>query len=414
MAATSHSRALPQPIDGRRILIVGKLGGMSKRKAHDLLRLHGGLVVERLDPAVDLVVVGDEELLAENSSLVETLDMATRAAAERGCLEVIAETQLWQRLGLMDPDQDVRRLYTPGMLAELLGVSVAEIRRWHRRKMIVPAREVHKLPYFDFQEVATARRLVELLASGMSPAAIEKKLAALAKYLPDVDRPLAQLSVIVEGKELLLRQASGLVEPGGQRRFDFDGNQRAEQSPAAVRLPAAERLALHAGDPDASPPAPATPGDMLHVAGLLEDEGELSHAAEMVRAAMAAGGPTAESCFLLAELLYQLGDASAARERLYMALELDEGYVEARANLGCLLVELGEPELAVAAFEGALAFYEDYPDVHYHLARTLDELGRPEEAATHWQSFLRLSPDNPWADQARDRLEEYEPPDEPD
>jgi tetratricopeptide (TPR) repeat protein len=401
--AASQSAARP-PIDGRRILLVGKLGGMSKRDAQQLLRLHGGVVVEQLDPAVNLVVVGDGEILSDNS-LVETLDNATRAAAERGALEVIAETQLWQRLGLLDGDQDVRRLYTPGMLAELLRVSVAVIRRWHRRKLIVPVREVRRLPYFDFQEVATARRLAEMLATGMSPAMIEKKLARLSKYLPHVDRPLAQLSVIVEGKQLLLRQGAGLIEPGGQLRLDFEGGQQAEETPAAVRMQAPQHFfSSRAADDDAEP-ATATPEDMLHVAGLLEDEGQLGEAAEMVRAALAAGGPMAESCFLLAELLYQLGDLSAARERLYMAIELDEDYVEARANLGCVLVELGEPELAVAAFQGALTFHQDYPDVHYHLACTLDELQRPVEAESHWRSFLRFAPDSPWADQARQRLE---------
>lgn len=355
------------------------------------------MVVEHLDAAVNLVVVGDDELLSDNS-LVEILDNATRAAAERGALEVIAETQLWQRLGLMEGDQDVRRLYTPGMLAELLGVSVAVIRRWHRRKLIVPVREVRRLPYFDFQEVATARRLAELLAAGMSPAAIEKKLARLSKYLPHVDRPLTQLSVIVEGKQLFLRQGAGLIEPGGQLRFDFEGGQQAEESPAAVRMQVPQHFLSMRGVGDAEP-ATATPEDMLHVAGLLEDEGQLGDAAEMVRAAMAAGGPTAESCFLLGELLYQLGDLPATRERLYMAIELDEDYVEARANLGCVLVELGEPELAVAAFQGALAFHQDYPDVHYHLACTLDELQRPVEAESHWRSFLRFAPDSPWGDQ---------------
>jgi len=376
---------------------------MSKRDAQQLLRQHGGVVVEQFDPAVNLVVVGDGELLSDNS-LVETLDNATRAAAERGALEVIAESQLWQRLGLLDGDHDARRLYTPGMLAELLGVSVAVIRRWHRRKLIVPVREVRRLPYFDFQEVATARRLAEMLATGMSPAAIEKKLARLSKYLPHVDRPLAQLSVIVEGKQLLLRQGAGLIEPGGQLRLDFEGGEQGEETPAAVRMqtPQHFRTAQGAGEAE---PATATPADMLHVAGLLEDEGQLAEAAEMVRAAMAAGGPTAESCFLLAELLYQLGDLSAARERLYVAVEIDEDYVEARANLGCVLVELGEPELAVAAFQGALAFHQDYPDVHYHLACTLDELQRPVEAEPHWRSFLQFAPDSPWADQARQRLD---------
>ena len=91
---------------------------------------------------------------------------------------------------------------------------------------------------------------------------------------------------------------------------------------------------------------------------------------------LAAGGPSPEICFQLAELLYRLGDVTAARERYYMAIELDEDYVEARANLGCVLAETGQLELAVAAFQGALRYHSDYPDVHYHLARTLDDLGR--------------------------------------
>ena len=124
----------------------------------------------------------------------------------------------------------------------------------------------------------------------------------------------------------------------------------------------------------------------------------------MYRAAMAAGGPTAQTCFQVAELLYRQGDLSAARERYYMAVELDEDFVEARANLGCVLSELGQRDLAVAAFEGALAYHGDYPDVHYHLARALDGLGRREEAENHWRAFLDLAPDSPWADEARQRL----------
>src|SRR5262249_19170235 len=124
----------------------------------------------------------------------------------------------------------------------------------------------------------------------------------------------------------------------------------------------------------------------------------------MYRAALAAGGPDAELCFALAELLYRQGELAASAERYYAALELDENYVEARANLGCVLAELGRHELAVAALEGAIAQHDDYPDVRYHLARLLDELGRDSEAAIHWQAFLEMSAENPWADEARTRL----------
>jgi tetratricopeptide (TPR) repeat protein len=389
-------------LKGQRVALVGKLAGMPKREAQQLVRQHGGVILERPDASATLLVVGETELPLGDSPIEDALDEAVRQAVDRGTLEIVGETQLWQRLGLVEREQHIHRLYTPAMLAQLLGVAVSAIRRWQRRGWIVPVREVRRLPNFDFQEVATARRLTELLATGMSPATIEKKLAALGRYLPGIKRPLAQLSVIVEGKHLLLRQGDGLVEAGGQLRFDFGsaGDGTAPSTPESIVF-ASDILAFNAPGGRASMP---TPAEMVQLAGELEDEGELTAAAEMYRSAMSAGGPRAEICFLLAELLYQMHDLPAARERYYMAVELDEDYVEARANLGCVLSELGEQELAISAFQGALAFHDDYPDVHYHLGRTLDEVGRAHEALGHWEAFLRLSPRSPWADEARKRL----------
>jgi tetratricopeptide (TPR) repeat protein len=293
------------------------------------------------------------------------------------------------------------------MLADLLGVSLATIRRWHRRGLIVPAREVHRLPYFDFQEVATARRLAELLAAGASPQAIERKLEKLSRYVPDVERPLAQLSVIVEGQQLLLRQEEGLVEPGGQRRIDFDALET-HGCAAPSDAGGSHHGTLSLADYLAEQPDLASPEEMIELAAGYEDNGHLESAAEMYRAALASGGPRPDICFQLAELLYRLGDISAARERYFMAIELDEDFVEARANLGCVLAETGELELAVAAFQGTLAYHPDYPDVHYHLARVLDDLGRSEAAELSWRRFLALSPNSPWADEARARLEQHD------
>lgn len=382
-----------------RVAFVGRLGGVNKREAQQLVRQHGGTPVDKPADQATLIVIGADELPLVNQE--ELLDEATRKAAATGHVAIISETQLWERLGLVETEQNVRRLYTPAMLADLLGVSVATIRSWRRRGLIVPAREVRRLPYFDFQEVATARRLAELLAAGASPTAIEKKLAELSRYVPEVERPLAQLSVIVEGRQILLRQGEGLIEPGGQLRFDFEALEAAsaaldDEEPATVSIEA------RVDDAD----APATPEAILALAGDLEDDGRLQEATDMYRAAMAAGGPKPEISFQLAELLYRQGDLSAARERYYVAVELDEDFVEARANLGCVLAEMGQRDLAVSAFQGALKFHRDYPDVHYHLARTLDELTRHEEAVEHWHEFLRLAPDSPWADEAMSRLAE--------
>lgn len=416
-----------EKLAGKRVAFVGKLASMSRREAARLARLHGAVVVEKPDPSVHLVVVGEEGLpLVEAADAEELFDEEVRRAAEQGSLAVIPETELWQRLELVEADRDVRRLYTPAMLAELLGVPVAVIRRWHRRGLIVPVREVRRLAYFDFREVATARRLAELLAAGTSPRAIEKKLEALARYLPGVARPLAQLSVIIEGKEILLRQGDGLIEPGGQLRFDFEATD-VDRAPLKKpdELPGGAPSVLSPAEQDRSREVPrpfggafpcptdGMPDEICRRAAELEDQGQLQAAVQTYRAAMAAAGPVPEICFRVAELLYRLGELGAARERYYTTIELDEDYVEARLNLGCVLADLGEHELAVAAFRGALAYHADYADAHHHLARTLDELGLNEEAEPHWRALLDLAPDGPWADEARSRIAGTSYPDDP-
>ncbi len=402
MTTTSECRS-GELLKGQRVALVGKLAGMSKREAQQLVRRHGATVIERADASATLLVVGENELPLGDGTLEQAFDDAVREAVDRGTLEIVGETQLWQRLGLVDLEQHIHRLYTPAMLAQLLAVEVSAIRRWQRRGWIVPVREVRRLAYFDFQEVATARRLTELLAAGISPAAIQKELAALGRYLPGVKRPLAQLSIIVEGKHLLVRQGDGLVELGGQKRFDFGADANADATAAGPSIVLTSDILALAGHKAFCPSV--APAEMVQMAGQLEDEGQLEAAAEMYRAAMAANGPSAEICFLLAELLYQMYDLPAARERYYMAIELDEDYVEARANLGCVLAELGEQELAISAFQGALVYHDAYPDAHYHLGRILDEAGRVQEATEHWEAFLRLAPGSPWADEARERLQ---------
>jgi len=384
------------------VVLVGRWASMPRRDVARLVRQHGGVVLQRPDASADLIVVGEEDLaLAEGLDREPWYDRRIQGAVDDGRLEVITETAFWQRLGMVEAEQGAHRLYTPAMLAELAGVPVAVVRRWHRRGLIRPVRQVLRLPYFDFQEVTTARRLAELLAAGMSPRAIEKKLKGLGRLLPGVERPLAQLAVIVEGRDILLRQGEGLVEPGGQMRFDFQAA-RAVEGPSETGSGAQPVLPLPEGrgDERESP----TLSELCRVAEALEESGDLTGAAEMYRAAMAAGGPAPEICFQLAELLYRMGDTGGARERYYMAIELDEDYVEARANLGCLLAEQGQYELAVAAFQGALAYHPDYADVHYHLASLLDQLGRREEAEGHWEAFLRVAPDSPWSHRARTRL----------
>ena len=140
---------------------------MTRREAQRLVREHGGVPLGRCDSTAHVIVIGADVLSLDDEEAL--LDGKVRQAADEGRIEIITETQFWQHLGLMETEPSEPRLYTPAMLAELLGVSVATIRRWHRRGLIKPVKEIHRLPYFDFQEVATCGALLNCSPKARNP-----------------------------------------------------------------------------------------------------------------------------------------------------------------------------------------------------------------------------------------------------
>ena len=387
------------PAEGVNIALVGRLGGMNRKEATNLVRSAGAAVVDVDHARVDWVVIGADEPPLSETVL---LSQPTLAAAASGELEILHETQLWQRLGLVDVEQSIRSFHTPAMLAHLLDVPVSVIRRWQRRGLITPIQTVHRLPYFDFQEVATARRLAAWIASGASEKAIEQRLVELVEIVPDIRRPLDQLSILVEGKQVLLRDGEGLLEPSGQMRFDFEpetfcvDDEVPDEDVVSFSISSEPEIELAERD------------ELLAAAFEAEDNDKLSIAVDYYHAILGRDGPRADICFQIAEVLYRSGEIMAARERYYMAVELDPEFVEARASLGNVLAETGQLELAVAAFQGALTLHPDYADVHFGLARILDSLGRDVEATTHWRRFVQIAPESPWAKEANERLLECE------
>jgi tetratricopeptide (TPR) repeat protein len=294
------------------------------------------------------------------------------------------------------------------MLADLLGVPVRTVRRWHQLGLLQPVKEVCRLPYFDFQELAAARRLAKWLQTS-SPEHVEAQLVKLLRVLPAAQRSLSQLPLIVQGNQVLLRQMAGLVDPNGQLRFDFDALEHNEAGPGhdgdeAHILTIREVPGGGSASPSGTTPRndwsefkPQSPEDCLQQAIEYEDAQDWSSAIHVYRSMQLAFGPSADLCFQIGELLYRGGELAAARERYSMAVELDPEFLEARANLGCVLMELEQWDLALAAFEGALNLHPDYADVLFHAASTCEKLGRVNSAQDYWQRFLKAAPNSPWA-----------------
>ena len=391
----------------KRIALVGRMGGMNRREARNLIASYGAVVVSVSAAELDWVVVGaDEPPLAET----ELLSRAVLDKAASGDLNIISEDDFWQRLGLVDFDSAAIQLYTPAMLADLLGVSVRVIRRWHRRGLIHATETLYRLPYFEFQEVATARRLASWIASGASPQAIEQRLVELVEVLPGIQRPLDQLSILVEGKEVLLRQGEGLLDLGGQMRFNFLVDEPPETEVADSLASNDREHVVSFADAVQNRRTPEAPTGDVRSDKLLqsvydaEDADDLETAIDCCHAILARDGPRPDISFQLGELLYRCGQIVAARERYYAAIETSPEFVEARASLANVLAELGQTELAIAAFRGAISLHPEYVEAHFGLAKLLDQTGRHEDAARFWQRIVDLSPDSSWAQEAQSRL----------
>jgi tetratricopeptide (TPR) repeat protein len=228
-----------------------------------------------------------------------------------------------------------------------------------------------------------------LAASGVGTDRVRRGVALLKKFMPDLEQPLERLAQLAttDGRLLVRLEDGDLAEPDGQLHFEF-GSAGATAPASTLRIA----------------PGPRTAADWLAQGLEQEQEGFLQEAAASYREALLAGGPDAQTCLNLANVLRALGSRPQALERYAQAVETDPRFVDAWNNMGTLLVELGRADDAVAAFRRALDAEPEDARSHYNLADTLDDLGRTAEAAPHWRAYLRHDPSSEWGRHARRRL----------
>lgn len=424
----AESKAVPQIqsspcMQGETVVFTGTLASMTHRDAQWLVEQHGGRSTRQVSGQTTLLVVGEEGWPLEPDGRPSQNLLQAKQLHERGSeLRIINESDWLYAMGLNERRQEVHRSYTPAMLSKLLDVSVGEIRSWARGGLIRPVRQVYRLPYFDFQEVTSARRLCELVRAGVSIEEIKHSLGHLEAMLGDMRRPLAQLNILAQDTHLLVRDAHGLIQPTtGQRLFDFEGSARSagdadseEPKPpgadapgvAALQFASAQQAAVDRGTSKSAE-------EFFQEACELAERGDLTAAIHALRLCLMQVPGDPEFNFHLADLLYRQGAPHGALERFYVAVECDRHYLEAWTQIGCLQLELGDLQAALDAFSIALELHPEYPDAHWHIASVYQALGQDDVARSHWQTYLTFDSRGPWAEGARQRLEGHPPAAEP-
>ena len=393
-AAGPESAAAQNSLAGERVVFTGILASMTHREAAEWVARRGGLATEHVGRQTTLLVIGEEgwPLEADGRPSVK-LQHAQRYLAEGQPLRIASESEWLSFIGLDDRLATRAQIYTPASISQLLKVSVQTVRRWERLGLIQPVRRVHRLPYFDLRQVASAQRLAELLAAGIPAAQVRDSLQKLTPWVGDSTAALAQLELLEQRKELAYRDRKGrLVSPNGQRLLEFE---------PVAKPPATDPHEDH------SPPderAHWGRGEWFEEGQRLSAEGQLAPAIEALRMSLMLDYDFPEVHFQLADLLYQQGHERAALERYYMAVELDRDYPEAWTQIGCVHAGLNETDQALLAFEIALNVHPDYAEAHFHRAEALWKQGQFTSACQHFAAYLEHDQQGPWAELAQSRL----------
>ncbi len=400
----------PQALTGEMVTFTGTLASMTHEQASAQVISHGGQAVPHMSRQVTLLVVGEEgwPLEADGRPSVK-LQQAETLILDGHPLRIISESEWLQIIQLSVENPEVKRLYTPAMLSQLLKLPVHLIRSWERAGLIRAEKRVFRLPYFSYQEVTTARRLSELMQAGATQQQLARSLRLVQKYVGEPGRAFEQLEMLSDHRSLVVRDQKGYFDPQSrQRLFAFSASTGTDDEQDEAPFDGDDLSEQRRSIRFEMPAKPAVSSTDWMVEGCRRAEvADTSGAIRCFRRALRIRPDDAEAHFYLADSLYRLGKQEAALERYLCAIEHDSEYLEAWTQIGCLYAELRKWSEAIEAFDAAIEIHPAFAEAHLHKAETLYQMHQPEDAIRHWQLYLENDDRGPWVELAYQRLEQF-------
>jgi tetratricopeptide (TPR) repeat protein len=312
---------------------------------------------------------------------------AERLRAAGKPIRILSEIQFREILGLEAPPEAESKSLTVQQVCSALGIDARTLQKWEHCGLVRSADG-----RYDFRDLVSLRTVTGLVARGVSPVVIRRSLDAIGGFLPDADRPLAQLNILVsDSGELVAELEEALLTQSGQLEIRFDApGKAAGEHPRTLSL-------VRADTRDSS---------AWIEAGLEHEEaGELDKAEHAYRRAAALAPNDAVPQFNLGNILLVGGRLEAAAERFAQAAALDPTHARAWFNLAHVQDALKDRTSALKYLRRAIAADPGYADAHFNLADLAERLGDRDTAAAAWDDYLRLDPASTWSSEARRRLQ---------
>jgi len=277
-----------------------------------------------------------------------------------------------------------REFWTRAQALRQCELTSRQVQAWERQGLLSPRES------YSFEDLLELRVLARLKELGVSSSKLNAVFASVRGKLADINNPLTELRVYVEGRRIRVQTEGKKMEAlSGQLLLDFD---QAELR-RLLTFPATKREDAAAGRKSKAE------AEVFFQRGL-----ELEQAGADKREAIAAYEKALELNPSLAGALVNIGtiyfNARKWRESetyYTRAIASDASYPLAHFNLANLHEELGRTSLAIQHYKKSLELQPGYADAHYNLALLFQSRGRAMEAIRHWKSYLSLDSSSQWA-----------------
>jgi DNA-binding transcriptional MerR regulator len=284
--------------------------------------------------------------------------------------------------------------------ARFFGITPARLRYWERNALVRPSAGQADAPAFGFRDLVCIKAILVLLDHGVPLRRIRRTVEAVRERIPELDQPVAQLRVWIDGSErVVVRYGDALYEPSGQMVIDFALSPARPDDVAPLRPPG-----VPAAEPD-----PETALEWFERGCRLDARPEtFDEAAAAYRSALTADPDFADAHCNLGAIHHQRDQRDAARACYEEALRCDASHVEANLNLAGILEEENRCEAALSHYKAALRADPLRTDAHLATALLYEKLGVHRRAREHWRRYLQCAPAGAWAEIAKKRVEEAE------
>lgn len=298
-----------------------------------------------------------------------------------------------------EPDSDHREpasdLYSQAEVSRLLGMSRSRLRSLDRTGIVPPTGQRRGRRAYTFRDLIALRAARDLLAQKVRLRDVARAIERIRETLPRVTRPLSELRIASDGRQVVVRTLEGAFEPAtGQMVIDFEVGKLRDDIVRVLRPRAGRDRGRAAYEL------------YLRASQIDENPDTMDEAEALYREALRHDPSLAIIYTNLGNVRFRRGDEEQAESLYRTALLLESSQPEASYNIGYMKLHSGEPTEAIEYFRGAIESDPEFADAYFNLAMAYEQCAEPEKAGTCWRRYLELEPNGTWSEVARQHLDE--------